>query len=253
MRLIFFALFLSLASVAQPAPLPKLNGDAEATTRIEKMLARMGGREKWAKTRTYYIVYQQYHSGRRMGVGEERSWRDVSVPGERLELWRTDYEGHTPRCGHAFNKRSGWIRQPEGLRDYSSQELADNLKFWKRDVYTMFHRMAAGDAALSYRFTAPNRIDVTEGGENIGWWEVDRGGTFLRWGVDNLNPYNPGSLSYIYGPYKKFGDISFPAWGASSDGLYRFEYLEFLVSPNALPDAVFDNPAAEPPAELKLR
>jgi hypothetical protein len=118
----------------------------------------------------------------------------------------------------------------------------------------MFRRMAAGDQALSYRFTPPNRIDVTEDGENIGWWDIDRAGTFLRWGLDrNAEAYGSQPLSYVYGPYKKFGDISFPAWGASSDGLYRFEYLEFMVSPKPLPDEVFLDPSKQPPAELRLR
>ena len=253
MRLLLLSFFLSLASLAQATPLPQLRGDAEATARIERMLDRMGGRERWAAAKSYYIKYRQLHSGRRVGEGEERSWRDVSSPRERLELWRTDYEGRTINWGHTFDKRAGWVRQPEGLRQYSAKEHSDITGFWKQDVYTMFRRMAVGDQALTYRFTAPNRIDVSEGGKAIGWWDIDRGGMLLRWGVDEGNPYITGSLSYIYGPYKKFGDISFPAWGASSDGLYRFDYLEFLVSPEAIPEAVFHDPGTPPPAELRLR
>lgn len=251
MRLFLIALFLSLASMAQAAPLPQLRGDAEATARIEKMLARMGGRERWADGKSIYIRYRQTHSGRRAGDGGERGWRDVSKPGERLELWRTDYEGRSQNWGHAFNERTGWERQPEGLRDYSAEEMQRITTFWRRDFYTMFHRMAAGDPALTYRFTAPNRIDVSEGGKDIGWWDIDRGGTLMRWGATDDD--ESGQLSYVYGPFKKYGDIAFPAWGSSSDGLFRFEYLEFLLSPQPLPDAVFLNPSQQPPAELRLR
>ena len=251
MRLVLFALFLSLASLVQAAPLPQLRGDAEAAARIERMLERMGGRERWAEAKSLYIRYRQLHSGRRVGEGGERGWRDVSKPGERLELWRTDYEGRTQNWGHSFNAHSGWVRQPEGLRQYSTKEMADVTTFWKRDFYTMFHRMAAGDAALSYRFTAPNRIDVSEEGRDIGWWDIDRGGMLLRWGA--VDDDNVGQLSYVYGPFKQYGNIAFPAWGASSDGLFRFEYLEFLVSPQSLPDEVFLDPSKQPPAELRLR
>ncbi len=55
MRLLLFSFFLSLASLAQATPLPQLRGDAEATARIERMLDRMGGRERWAAAKSYYI------------------------------------------------------------------------------------------------------------------------------------------------------------------------------------------------------
>lgn len=250
MRSVLFALFLSLASLAQAAPLPDLRGDAEATGRIEKMLGRMGGRERWADAKSIYIHYRQLSSRQRAGDGGERAWRDISKPAERLELWRTDYEGRTQNWGHVFNEHNGWVRGAEGLRDYTAEEIGRITNFWRRDFYTMFHRMAAGDPALSYRFTSPNRIDVSEGGKEIGWWDIDRGGMLLRWGAQD---YDGDELSYVYGPFKQYGDIAFPAWGASSDATFRFEYVEFLVSPKALPDAVFLDASKQPPAELRLR
>jgi len=251
MRVILCALLLSFASILQAAPLPQLRGDAEATARIEKMLGRMGGRERWAETKSLYIRYHQFDSGRRGGEGEERAWRDVSLARERLEQWRIDIDGQSWNWARSFDAQGGWIRQAVGLRRLTQEEHGRRLRFWGRDFYTMFRRMAAGDTALIYRFTAPNRIDVSEGGKDIGWWDIDRGGALLRWGT--LTSDGLGELSYIYGPYKRYGAIAVPAWGASSDGLFRFEYLEFQASPRPLPDSVFLDPSKQPPAELRLR
>jgi hypothetical protein len=115
----------------------------------------------------------------------------------------------------------------------------------------MFRRMAAGDAELRYRFAVPNRIEVSDAaGAALGWWDIDQGGTLLRWGTTDDDGVD--QLSYIYGPYKAYGAIAFPAWGSSSDGLYRFEYLDFAIGPRPLPDALFRDSAAAPPVEFRL-
>ena len=31
---------------------------------------------------------------------------------------------------------------------------------------------------------------------------------------------------YVYGPKKKFGNITFPSWGTMYDGSWSFEYVE---------------------------
>lgn len=250
LRSFLLCLLLLVAAPAAAQSLPALQGDAEAISRIERMFVRLGGRPAWAQAQSMYIHYRQLSSRNRMGEGEERAWRDISRPRERLEWFRVDYEGQRRTWGHGFDGEGGWRRDGETLRPYTAEEHATNRAFWQRDFYTMFRRMAAGDAALRYRFTAPHRIDVTDAAGAVqGWWEIDQGGTLLRWGAGDTDG---SALSYIYGPYKAYGAVSFPAWGSSSDGLYRFEYLDFAIGPAPLPDRLFRNGLTPPPAGLRL-
>lgn len=252
MRVLFALLLLSFATVVRAQPQPALQGDAEAVARIERMFARLGGRERWGRARSMYIHYRQLSSRQRAGEGEERAWRNLAEPGERLEWVRTDYQGRTAGWGHGFDRASGWRREGGAMRAYSAEEHRRILDFWGRDFYTAFRRMAAGDPAWRYRFTAPHRIDVTEAnGGAVSWWEIDQGGTLLRWGTTDDD--GTAQLSYIYGPYRAYGPIAFPAWGTSSDGLYRFEYLDFAISPEPLPQEALRDPARPPRRDLRLR
>jgi hypothetical protein len=250
LRSLILCLLLLVAAPVAAQPLPALQGDAEAIARIERMFARLGGRPAWAGARSMYIHYRQLSSAARPGEGEERAWRDIASPRERLEWHRTDYDGQRRTWGHGFDDAGGWRREGEALRRYAPDEHAASLAFWQRDFYTMFRRMAAGDPVLRYRFTAPHRIEVTDpAGAALGWWDIDQGGTLLRWGAADSDG---GPLSYIYGPYKAYGAIAFPAWGSSSDGLYRFEYLDFAIGPRTLPDAIIRDGMTPVPAGLQL-
>jgi hypothetical protein len=252
MRLLLALLLLSFATLADAQPLPSLQGDPEAVARIERMFARMGGRGPWARAQSMYIHYRQLSSGARPGEGEERAWRDIARPGERLEWRRTGYDGRESAWARSFDAQGGWRRTDAGIRLFTAEEHRQAVDFWQRDFYTAFRRMAAGDPAWRYRFTAPHRIDVIDAaGAVVGWWEIDQGGTLLRWGTTDDD--GTSQLSYIYGPFRTYGSIAFPAWGTSSDGIYRFEYLDFAISPDPLPEEAFRDPATPPRGDLRLR
>ncbi len=239
-----------LAAPAAGQPLAPLNGDAEATARIGRMLERMGGRAYWARVRGIYIRYRQYRSGPWVGQGEERAWRDLGEPYERLE-WRFDLDGGGQRVSaHGFDPQSGWRRRNGVIQAMTAEAHRGVVAFWTHDFYTMFRRMAAGTPEVRYRFSAPNHIEMTGAdGEALGWWDIDAAGNMMRWGATDETGE---ALSYVYGPFKTYGRIAFPAWGASSDGQFRFEYAEFVTGAEPFARDLLADPATPPPDGRRL-
>lgn len=248
--------FLILAAAAfTPAitsaqSLPSLSGDPEAVQRMERMLESMGGRQAWASARSLFLHYRQLSSGRRPGEGEQRAWRDLGEPRQRLEYLRTDPSGTLQAWAGGFDPEGGWQRRDGAVTPQPAAEHKDDVQFWPREFYTQFRRIAAGDQGLRYRFTPPNRIDVfNPDGLPIGWWDIDAAGNLLRWGATTTDGV---LLSYVYGPYRKYGAIAFPAWGTASDGTYRFEYRDVAISPKPLPAEVLRDRATAPRRDLRL-
>lgn len=252
MRLPITLLAALLAAPLRAEPLLPLQGDPEAVARIEKMYSQIGGRGIWADAKSMTIRYRQLSSGTRPGEGVEYAWRDMTRPRERLEWVRTDALGTRTNFGRGNDESRGWRRRPDGsIVESRPEELKADLKFWERDYYTMFKRMAAGDPSIRYRFIPPNRIEATDsGGQLLNWWDIDSAGWLLQWGTTDSD----GSpINWYYGPYKKYGRIAFPAWGISPQFLIRFEYVDFRISPKPFPEQVLADPINPPSPKLLAR
>jgi hypothetical protein len=254
MLLVRLSLMIALAAavsflVAFQAPAAPAS-DPQAAARFEAMFAKIGGRAAWAEARSLYLHYRQWPTGQYARLQEERAWRDLVEPKERMEFHWRDADGKLQQRGRGFWDGRMWRRR-EGVTEIEGKELADFLAFWSRDFYTMFRRIARNDADLKHRFVAPNRIETTDAaGRALGWWDIDEHGNLMRWG-STFNEEE--TLSYVYGPVRDFGAIAFPAWGASSDGTFRFEYADVQISSQPLPDAVFASREQAPPENIRLR
>ena len=252
MRFLTWLLLIFMPVAAEAATPPPLQGDAEAVRRIELMYRQLGGRERWAAAQSMTIHYRQLSSLNRPGEGPEYAWRDLTRPRERLEWVRTDANGTKISFGRGNDEQRGWRRRPDGqVVETPADQLQAELKFWERDFYTMFKRMAAGDPTIRFSYTAPNRIVMTDPtGAELGWWEIDNAGWLLRWGTTDGDGE---AFDWWYGPYKQYGDISFPAWGVSTKFLIRFEYLDFRISTKPFPEEVLSDPLTPPSSKLLLR
>ncbi len=225
--------------------------DAQALARFDAMFAKMGGRAAWAEARSLYLHYRQWPTGQYARYQEERGWRDLAEPNERLEFRWHDAEGTLQERGRGFWSGRLWRRRGSEVTEIEGKEHDDYLTFWSRDFYTMFRRIARNDSALVHRFRGPNRIETVDAaGRPLGWWDIDEHGNLMRWG----STFNEDeALSYVYGPYRKFGAIAFPAWGTALDGTYRFEYADVAISPRPLPLDVLTNREKAVPEGLRLR
>lgn len=203
--------------------------DAEAWRRIDAMLAQNGGRERWAEARTLYLVYRQFYAGDEPSFREERAWRDMRAPRERLEfLWPAQNGAPERRRGRGFADGQMWRRAEDGtVTPYNAQQTQEFFDFWPRDFYTMFARFARRDAGLTLRMAGDHRIESFDAGAPIGVWCIDGAGNLIGWDA----PFNAQEqLSYLYGPPHAYGDVNYIGWGMSADGMFRFEYADVRLS-----------------------
>lgn len=224
---------LLLAPPAIVADADRLRGDPQAVERIERMLEQFGGARAWADARTLYLEYR----GWRTDPDEpliEKAWRDLREANQRIEL----VSASAP-VTWAFTPQAGWVERKAGIVDISAERLGSAIKGWPYDFYTIIRTFAAPDGSFTLEFFEPRRVVVRSAtGAEWGWWEIDSGGNLLKWG----STVDDDTVEYVYGPPRQFGSIRFPAWGASVDGSWRFEYAEVQLSPDPIPAELLTRP-----------
>ena len=220
-----FTFLLAIASIL-PVHAEPLQGDAEAVALVEKMIDRMGGSAIWSRTRTLHLVY----NGWRTNPDEamiEHAWRDLAKASSR-----TEFHARSFTVIRVFTPETGWLKINGEVRAMTEQEHKNNIAFDPKDFYTMIHRFATGDQDLRLAFEEPKRVRVSAAaGQDLGWWEIDDSGQVLRWGAEDEGE----QLEYVYLPFRQFGNISFPAGGAATDGFWRWTYDVVEVSIEPIP------------------
>jgi hypothetical protein len=221
-------LLLLLLLLTTPAQ-AQLRGDPAAIALGERMVAAIGGRAVWAEARSLHIVEEAWPAG------ADTPSRDVFTRDLRSPRIRVDYPGGTLvlAAGGSWRSENGKVERWE-----RSARFAAN---WGSNVYVLYHRLAAGDAALELRPGGERRFEVHEDGRRIATFETTAGGAPVRW--IRHGPDGAVTEQWIYGPPARFGPVTFPAWGARIDGTERFFYREVRLSTVAAPDSSFP-PAA---------
>lgn len=179
-----------------------------------------------ADARTLYLEYRGWRTDLD-GPLMERAWRDLREPNQRIEL-----TGPSLEVKWAFTRQSGWAKRKAGVTPISAELHAGALADWPFDFYTIIRRFAVADQRFALEFIAPLRVLVkSAAGADWGWWEIDADGALLRWGATFADGE---TVEYVYGPIRDYGGVRFPAWGAATDGAWRFEYAEVRLSPEPI-------------------
>jgi len=201
-----------------------LEGDSDALKRVNDMFDKLGGRNVWAKARSLYTIERARHPAYGSGI-TATFWRDLDQPGEYARLQHQKLE-----VTYAWSTDSGWIERNGELRDFKEDEMAERRFYWERELYTLYHQLAAGERSLTVRDLPPNGFSVlNEEGENVGNFKLTPEGDLYLWEQKG----GSGPVAYIYGPHKDFGEISFPDWGTATDGNWGSYYLQ--VKPSTKP------------------
>ena len=130
----------------------------------------------------------------------------------------------------AWDKDGGWILRDREVRDFEEQELAERLFYWSREIYTLYHQLALGERSLTVKVAAHNGFLVLdERGEKISEFRLTPEGDPYYWAQQGGSQ----PVTYVYGPHKDFGKVSFPDWGTSTDGDWGFYFVQ--VRPSAKP------------------
>lgn len=207
---------LSFAGAVSATAHAQLKGDREAVALAEKMIDRLGGAEIWSESKTLYLEYSGWRANPAQPV-DERAWRSLSTPDQRIS-----FDGRNAEVVFNLNNEASWLEfSDHEPRRFNAEEHTENLAFWNYDFYTIIANLARGDKRLRLEFEAPQTIRI-KGPDRAdwGWFEIDATGQPIRWGAMSGDE----ALEYVYGPVRAFGNINFPAWGAATDGFWRFEY-----------------------------
>ncbi|MCB1693282.1 MAG: hypothetical protein KDI19_10985 [Pseudomonadales bacterium] len=201
-----------------------LHGDQEALARVDRMYARLGGKALWAGARSLHTIERARDPKYGDGI-VATYWRNLEAPGERVEYRSADLN-----LVYAWDEEGGWMMRDGKVTDFTGDEIRERAASWRGDLYTLFHQLAAGTRNLEVRSLAPDGFDVLdEAGSKMAEYHLTRDGDLYRW--RQFQGDTP--TSWVYGPHRNFGDVSFPDWGTSSDGDWGFYYL--AVEPSDKP------------------
>lgn len=223
MTLVLLRAFLGsvLAMLVLTASADGIDGDKKALARVDLMLEKMGGRALWAKANSLYTMERARHP--RYGDGIVASyWRDFEAPGEHGELHQEGVD-----IEYAWTTEDGWIERNGEIREYSKEELRSLHDKWHQEIYTLYHELALGERELTVRNLDDDGFRVIdESKRKIADFRLTPDGHLYYW----TQYEGKDARSWVYGPYRQFGNISFPDWGTSADGKWSFYYLQVLPS-----------------------
>lgn len=223
-----------LVLVALAAPLPAIAAaPPEPEALAERMLAAVGGRDRWAALRNTVNDSLQFRleepfvvrSVIRMDFTRPRFRIDTTAPG--IVLARVvDGERH-------------WrLNRAGAVQDVPPDVLADDRRWYAGHVYRTIHRVAARDPSLRLAVNASGRLEVREGNARIAWFALDARGEPYAFGAHD------DEVGSICGPWNFVRDgIHHPAWVARPDGTWRAAVQALEVNAR-LDDAMFARPGS---------
>lgn len=226
------ALTTAVTLAASPVSGRQLRGDPAAILLAERMIERLGGRDRWSSAKSLHIVEESY------SAGADEPTRDVY----RRDLIRPRIRADYPEGPLIITSTGSWRSDGGKVIRWDETRNRNFARNWGSNIYVLYRRLAAKDPAIEIRLEQERSFAVFEGGLKIAVFETTRGGAPVRW--RRFAAAQPGVVSeeWIYGPLQQFGQMSFPAWGARIDGGERFYYREVHLDRVALPDSLF--PAA---------
>jgi hypothetical protein len=222
-------LLLSCGFFAGSAPAETPAGGAEVVA--DRMLAAIGGRERWASLRNTVNDSLQFRLEEpfmvraviRMDFTQPRFRVDTTAPG--LTLARVvDGERH-------------WRLNRAGVvEDVPAEILAEDRRWHAGHVYRTIHRVAARDPALRVAVNDKGRLEVYEGATRIAWFALDARGEPYAFGAHD------DEVGSISGPWNFVQDgIHHPAWVARPDGSWRAAVQALAINAE-LKDSDFARP-----------
>ncbi len=192
--------------------------DSTAWQAAERLVESLGGAERWAATKILYVKEKAFPASLKHPVTAE-FWRNMERP-----AYRSVITGPGLRRETQWSEDGGWVIRNGEHTEMTAEALAEEVFYWLQEPYVMYHKLAARDPALHPVLKEGNRLEVYwgDGGRLLCWFDLDASGALLRWG----NFYQGEVSEHVYGPIRAVGDFKMPAWGTSTSGSWRFEYID---------------------------
>ena len=228
-----FLVILSLISV-ETGSASAMTGDARAIEMARRMIERMGGAEIWSEANWIY-TREDARYGSRPGKIDSEFWRRTDAPGESARL-----QGSNVDRSWAWNADGGWLKSGDNVRNLNTEDMLDRLGWRRGEIYIMYARFAREDPNLRFVWKSERSFRVLDAhdGSDLGLYGVDANGELTTWSFG----FGDDAVEYVYGPLKRFGNVSLPAWGTLTNGEFRFFYTDVRLSSEA-PDVDLKAPS----------
>lgn len=198
-----------------------IKGSPKALARLNLMLENIGGREFWGEAKSLHVI--QRTRSPRVGDGIlTMTWHDLEAPGEWGDIQHSSWAAR-----YAWSEEGGWLKKGDIYRDYIEDEIDEKRFYWERNLYTLYHRLAADKLAYSVEAIKPYGFVVLDPDfEKVGEFHLTAEGELYRWSLLG----GKKDYSSLFGPYKSFGAARFPDWVASSDGSWGAYQIHVMPS-----------------------
>jgi len=199
------------------------------------MLAALGGRRAWAEARSLRVELRGFYA-RESRPWTEVFWIDLESPRGRFELRGGDADRTI-----AWTPEGGWEERDGAVEPIPAARHEIEMEYWRRQPAVLLHQLAQGKVGFTPATEADEKtiqvVDLATA-EPLARFTVNLQAEPTKW-TTQLGEH---AIDHLLGPLATFGEIRFPRWGGSVDGVWRYEHVSVEISP-----APFDAPL-EPPS-----
>jgi hypothetical protein len=189
--------------------------------RADRLLAAMGGREAWARTKSVIIAATHYNLTAPTTYAN-RIVNDFIRP-------RVLFEAHAPgwdRWSSLDGESGNYRRNQEAVIPRPADRIASDFEWWKTNLYRTLHRLAIRDADLTVHAVESDRLEIHDKGKRLNWFRLSADGSPVLYGTGE------NSAATIIGPLKTAGNgVRYPLWGAGDLGGWRYQIDNFVPNP----------------------
>ena len=197
-----------------------------AAARVEALLAAMGGRDVWARTK--FVHVRATHRDPALGAYQNQIWNDFAAPRVRIEAIIGG-----DRVMRGFDGTSGWRVRGGETFPLTAAQLESDRAWWESNVYRTFHRLAVNDPDLNVHAIGENRLEIFRAdGRRLNWFVLNTAGEPVHFGTWD------DERGTVFGPLVAgSGGIRHWRWGTNADGTFQFE-IGHVDARGSVPDGV---------------
>jgi len=212
-----------------------LEGDPDAIALTNKMLRSIGGEKIWREAQSIKVEMVGY-SAQEQGPWDETFWIDLDRAYGRFII-----KSKTKDEIIAWTPKSGWHMSNGVVEAQDSARHNLEMEYWKRQSVVVFHRLASGIPRTKVVMGESDfKFDVidAETDQFIAQFTINKLGEPVRWSTK----IGDRDMGHVFGPLKKFKNVTLPEWGATSSGMWRYLHTSISLSKSP-PPVSYDPPS----------
>lgn len=202
--------------------------DRKAATRAAKMLKALGGRERWARLESLYIL--AVHTEKAIPKPyKSEIWRNLSAAQFKVVQGNEDF-----RNERYVDCNKGWLIRRGETTPLPENQLADLLRWDKHLFYKTIRKIALASGNIALKIDEKNRLAVYEDGKFLAAMEFDADNRPFKYYVPNAD--GTGESLTIYSKWGRSDGYVHPIVSEPqpSDAVYRTDEWKPSSKPSSV-------------------